>query len=70
MGGLTDMEQKEWESSIHDHYFDLYVTMVGRVDAQDSDWHDFRLGHAMDISSYHTNFVQSHEWHTGDNWYS
>ena len=36
------MEWKECEPIIHDHNYDLPVTMVGWVDVRDSDRGDFR----------------------------
>ena len=51
MGALIDMERKGCESIIHDHDCDLWVTMVGWVDVQYSDWDDFRHRRVVDISS-------------------
>ena len=55
MGGLIDMERKGCESIIHDHDCDLWVAMVGWVDARDNNfennWGDFRCWHAVDIST-------------------
>ena len=51
MGGLIVMEWKGCESIIHDQDRDLWVTMVGWVDVQYSDWGDFRRRRAVDISS-------------------
>ena len=50
MRRLIDMERKGCESIIHDHDCDLWVTMVGWVDAPYSDWGDFRRRRAVDIS--------------------
>ena len=50
--GLIDMKWKGCESIIHDHDYDLWVTMVGWVDVPYSDWGDFRRRRAVDISSY------------------
>ena len=46
------MERKGCESIIHDHDFDLWVTMVAWVDVPYSDWGDFRRRRAVDISSF------------------
>ena len=51
IGGLIDMDWKGYESIIHDHNHDLWVTMVGLVGVQDRDWGDFRCRRASDISS-------------------
>ena len=45
------MEEKRCESFIDDHDCNLCVTMVGWLDALDSDQGDFRHWHAVDISS-------------------
>ena len=50
-GGLIDMERKGYESIIHDHDHDLWVTMVGWVDVSYSDWGDFRRRRAVDMFS-------------------
>ena len=50
----TDMVQKGYEWSIHDHDIDLCVTMAGwvdHVDVPESDQGDFRCQRAVDISS-------------------
>ena len=52
VGLLIDTERKDGESIIHDHYCDLWVTMVGWVDLPYSDWGDFRRLRAVDISSF------------------
>ena len=52
MRRLIDMDRKGCESIIHDHDCDLWVTMVGWVDAPYSDWGDFRRWRAVDISSF------------------
>ena len=51
MGGLIDMKRKWCELIIHDHDHDLWETMVGWVDVQNSDPGDFRCRRAVDISS-------------------
>ena len=52
-GGVIDMERKGWESIIHDHDGDLWVTMVWWVDVPYSDWGDFRCRRAVDMSSFY-----------------
>ena len=52
VGALIDMERKGYESIIHDHDCDLWVTMVGWVDVSYIDWGDFRRRRAVDISSF------------------
>ena len=52
MGRLTDMERKGCELIIHDRDSALLVTMVGWVDVPDSDWSDFWLRGAINISSF------------------
>ena len=61
MGGPIDMEQKAFESIIHDHDWDLCLTMLGYVDVWDSDWGDFRHQCAIDISSF-----AQYSWFTDD----
>ena len=51
MGGPIDLEQKRFESIIHDHDHEPWVTMVGWVDVSGSDWGDFRRQRAIGISS-------------------
>ena len=51
VGALIDMERKGFESIIHDHDCDLWVTMVGWMNVPYSDWGDFRRRRAVDISS-------------------
>ena len=58
-GGLIDTEQKGCEWIIHDHDCDLWVAMVGWVDAPFSDWGDFRRRHAIDISSFFSDSFRS-----------
>ena len=48
---LIDMERKGCESIVHDHDWDLWVTMVGWMDVPYSDWGDLRRRRAVDISS-------------------
>ena len=51
MVGPIDIEQKERESVIHDHYHDLLVTKVRCKDQADSNRGDFRYHHTIDWSS-------------------
>ena len=51
MGWSIGMEQKGYESSIHDHDIEFCVTMVGWFDVPDGDRGDFRRLRAVDISS-------------------
>ena len=46
------MEPNWCELSIHNHNIDFIVTMVGSMDAPDSDRGDFRRRRAVDTSSY------------------
>ena len=49
MGGTIDIEQKGWESVIHDHDHDLFVNMVRCKDLPDSD----RVTSDVDVTSTH-----------------
>ena len=51
MGGLVDIEQKGWESVIHDHDRDLLVTKMRCKDLPDGGRGDFRCWCAIDSSS-------------------
>ena len=69
--GVIDMDRKGWESIIHDHDCDLWVTMMGWVDVPYSDWGDFKRRRAIDISSYLCWFDNTNQIHSVYNfhWY-
>ena len=55
IGGPIDIEQKGWESVIHDPGHDLLVTKVRCKDLLDSDQGDFRCQGVVDLSCLKSN---------------
>ena len=51
MGGPIDIEQKGWNSVVHDYDHDILVIKVRCKDLLDSNCHDFICLQAIDSSS-------------------